>query len=396
MKSKEIKVSLVLLEILIMLVYLNPVADFLPSSVQIIVFFAWLLSIVNQKRTLGEGFRLCIFSIIILLITFLRCVCANQLNMGYYSSLQVVIQRYQFVIYPILFVYVSKLDFESKRKIFKWALLCITGTVVVSLYYVLRVDPQAIRNTQGVSYFGVGDFQLMYAMAILFGPLFFVLLNKIKKKKKFMILAIALSLMALCLLLCNLVTSVVLALCSVFISYILTRKNKPVYTLVGAFCILLVAFKSVIGQLLLKLASKQLFYWSTNNKIIAIANVLLGDMTHIDTLSRRGMLAGQSLKSFREHPLLGINFKDHVSGKIGCHCQFADDLGRFGILGNIFIWFNYYRIVKYTIQYNKNIIVKNNMISAWICFFILGFLNPCLSATILMAILVVIPTFDAI
>lgn len=107
------------------------------------------------------------------------------------------------------------------------------------------------------------------------------------------------------------------------------------------------------------------------------------------------MLADQSLQSFSENPIFGINFKNHVEGEIGCHCQWADDLGRFGILGNIFIVYNYVRIVKYTIR-NSGTFVKRNIISAWICFFILGFLNPNLSGTILMAILVIIPTFDAV
>lgn len=391
----KIRPSLVLLELLIMMVYLNPVADLFPSAIQIVVFVLWAFAISFEGDILNRGIRLSSLSILIMLVTFVRCVMADQLNMDYYSPFQVVIQRYQFVVYPMIFIYTNSLKQAEKYKVFKWALLCITGTVLVSLYYVLRIDPQAIRNTQGVNYFGVGDFQLMYAMSILFGPLLFLLLKKIHEHKRWVWLAIVVLLMAFCLVLCNLVTSVVIAMVSVTITYILTRRTKLLYVLFAIIIIACLSLRRFFAGLLYALAAKNLFYWSTNNKIIAIANVLMGSTDNIDTLSRRSMLAGQSLQSFKENPIFGIDFKNHVAGKIGCHCQWADDLGRFGILGNVFIVYNYVRIVKYTIK-NSGEFVKKNMISAWICFFILGFLNPNLSGTILMAILVVIPTFDAV
>ncbi len=391
----KVNISMLLLYLLIALMYLYPFADLLPSAVQIVVFVLWFLSLGNNKLV-SQGLVLSSVSIIIMVITLLRCIVAGQLDMGYYSSLQVVIQRYQFVIYPIIFSYVSQLANDGKRKIFNWAITCISITVIVSLYYIITVDPQAIRNTQGVNYFGVGDFQLMYAIAMLFGPLFFLIVEKIKHKEKCLVLLIELGLMGVCLILCNLVTSVVLAICSIGVTYCFTRKSKLVYIVIGLTGTMLYMSKGLIGVALKNLAAKNIFYWSTNNKILAIANVLMGDLTNIDTLSRRMMLSNQSLTSFKENILFGINFKDHVEGKIGCHAQWADDLGRFGLIGNLVIWINYIQIAKKTITYNPDHIVMQNMKSVWVCFFILGFLNPCLSGTILMAQFVIIPTFDAL
>lgn len=388
-------ISMLLLYLLIALMYLYPFADLFPSAVQIVVFVLWFLSL-GKTKIVSKGLVLSSVSIIIMIITLLRCIIAGQLNMGYYSSFQVVIQRYQFVIYPIIFLYVSQLANEKKRKIFNWGITCISITVIVSLYYIFAVDPQAIRNTQGVNYFGVGDFQLMYAISMLFGPLFFLIVDKIKHKEKCWGLLVEFGLMGICLILCNLVTSAVLAICSIGVTYCFTRKVKLIYFVMGLAGTMLYLCKGFIGIALKKLADKSIFYWSTNNKIYAIANVLMGDFTNIDTLSRRMMLSNQSINSFKENILFGINFKDHVQGKIGCHAQWADDLGRFGLIGNLVIWINYFSIAKKTITYNPNRIVMQNMKSVWVCFFILGFLNPCLSGTILMAQFVIIPTFDAL
>lgn len=393
MEKHKIKISLLMLYILIALQYLYLVSDLFPSYIQIVIFLLLILFSGKKSRILAKGFKLSLVNLIILLITFFRCVIADQLNMSYYSSLQVLIQRYQFFVYPIVFFYVIQLNEKEKKSIFNWAIFCITITVIFSLYYVLFVNPQAIRDTHYGHLWGVGDFQLMYAIAILFGPLLFLIIDRIKNKNKCFYLVISLILMGLCLILCNLVTSVVVAIISIFITYCITKRSKSLYLIISIFLPVAWFCKKTIARSLIYIANKNLFYWSTNNKILAIANVLLGEFSNVDTLSRRWMLINQSLTSFKQHPIFGINFKEHVSGKIGCHCQWPDDLARFGIVGNFIIWFNYIHIAKVTIRNSNDQMIKNVMISSWICFFILGFLNPCLSGTILMVIFVISPCF---
>lgn len=174
MNRRVYSASLFMLEVLIVLVYLNPVADLFPSFLQIGIFVLWALFSMRNTKLWGEALNISIINFIILILSLFRCAMADQLNMDYYSTLQVVIARYQMFIYPILFVYVKGLSNKDKKKIFKLAIACILGTVLVSLYYIAAVDPQAIRNTQrSVALFGVGDFMLMYAIAIAIGPLLF-------------------------------------------------------------------------------------------------------------------------------------------------------------------------------------------------------------------------------
>ncbi len=395
MNRRVCSASLLMLETLIILVYLNPVADLFPSFLQIGIFVLWALFSIRNTKLWGEALSISIINFIILVFSLLRCVMADQLNTDYYSTLQVVIARYQVFIYPILFIYVKGLSNRDKKKIFTLAIACILGTVLVSLYYIAAVDPQAIRNTQrSVALFGVGDFMLMYAIAIAIGPLLFLIIERRHDKKSNKLLIISVVLMVVCLILCNLVTSVVVAAISIFAMYIVRNKKKYGLVIVAAFAAIALAARTLLSKALFALAGKDLFYWSTNNKIIAIANVLSGDMTNIDTLSRRFMLARWSLESFKKHPFFGLDWKDHAYGTIGCHMQWADDLGRYGLIGNAIILLSYIRIAKYSVTSIENSFVKDSMITLWIMFFILGFLNPCLSATNLMMMFVVIPACE--
>lgn len=392
----KINIPMLLLKILIIIQYVNLVADLFPSFVQIIVFVLFLLSICNNKKVISEGLKISYISLLIFIVVLLRCVIADRLDTSYYSPFQNVIVRYQFFVYPFIFGYINTLNNKMKKEIFKIAIISILITVIVSFYYMLFVDPQAVRNTQGVYYWGVGDFQLMYAIAILIGPLFMLISENKRKKKKTFYLVFALVLMLLCLILCNLVTTWIIVGISVGISAFLMIKSKLKYTLTGIVLFVIIAIRSSIAKLLYLISESGIFYWSTSNKIAAIANVLSGNFVNIDTLSRRMMLINQSLTSFSKHPLFGINFKEHIMGNIGCHSQWADDLARYGIIGNFIIFLNYIKVAKYTISHCTNYLTRKSMICAWITTFILGFLNPCLSGTILMAIFVLIPTIDSV
>lgn len=392
----RLKVSLFLLELLIVFQYVNLVGDLFPSYIQIGLFFLWVLSIADNKKIIVKIIKLNYLSLLIFVVVFLRCIIAEKLDMSYFSPMQAVIARYQFFAYPCIFIYVSVLEKRDKRKIFNVSLISVLITVIVSFYYIFFIDPQAIRNTQGVSYWGVGDFQLMYAMAMFMGPLAMAIKKRKKEKGKCWHLMLAFILFGLCLLLCNLVTTVVIAAISITLSFAVSIKTKLKYFLGGGIITLIILLRQTWGNFLYKIADSGTFYWSTSNKIRAIANVIVGDFSYIDTLGLRITLIKQSLQSFKENPLFGINFRTHDVGVIGGHSQWPDDLGRYGIFGNAVIIVNYIMIAKYTINYNSNKEVRNLMLSVWITFFILGFLNPCLSGAILMVMFVVVPTFDAL
>lgn len=387
-----INMAFLMTEILIVLQFMNPVGDLFPSYAQMLVFVLWLVSVSTNKRLIGKFIKISSVSAVVLLFTLMRCIMAGKLDMSYFSPMQAVIGRYQFFVYPTMFIYVIQLDTGRKRKLFNLAIISIITTVIVSLYYVLCVYPQAIRNTQGVSYYGVGDFQLMYAIALFGGPYLSYIRKKWANKERVLLHIISFGLMCLCIVLCNLVTAVVILAISIALSYYFST-NKSFYklfliTIAGGVTFL----KNVWADILRKIAEKNIFYWSTNNKIIAIANLISGEHVGLDTLSTRVRLTKISWNSFKEHFLFGIEFSNHQSGVIGGHAQWVDDLARFGILGNLIIWGNYIYIARYTIKSSCSFEMRSSLTAAWATFFVLGFLNPCLSGTIFMIMFIVIPS----
>lgn len=390
----KINSSLFLIKILIILQFMNPIADFFPSYIQMGIFALWVLSMLKSREILNRCFYTSLISLAIFFITILRCLFAGAIDLGYFSPMQAAIGRYQFFVYVMLFAYVNELEKKEKEQVFNIALLSIMVTVLVSLYYLRVIDPQAIRNTQGVSYFGVGDFQLMYAIAVFLGPYFIFIKEKIRRHDKFMMHVICFILMIVCIILCNLVTSVVISIASIAILYFISLEKKEEQLIWGIVTIVFILMKSIWASLLKKIAETNIFYWTMNDKLNAIANILLGDMTNTDTLSLRVKLTNISLDSFKEHPFMGINFKNHQSGIVGGHAQWVDDLARFGILGNIIIWLNYFLVAKKTINISKTMKIKRIMGGVWIVFLVLGFLNPCLSGTILTIIFIVIPCME--
>lgn len=387
-----IDVAFLMTEILVVLQYMNPVADLFPSYAQMVVFAFWLLFLSKNKVLFSKCIRISLISAAILFVTLIRCVIAGKMDLSYFSPMQIVIARYQFFVYPTMFTYIIHLDNKRKQKLFHLSVISMIATVILSLYYVFRVDPQAIRNTQGVSYFGVGDFQLMYAMALFCGPYFSYIRKRMSNKEKVKYHIVAFCLMVICIVLCNLVTAVVVLGLSIAISYFLSIKKSSFKVFLIVIGSAVISLKNVWADILCSIADKEIFYWSTNIRIVAIANLLSGTYSELSTLPVRVRLIKMSLDSFKRHPFFGINFSNHQSGVVGCHAQWADDLARFGIVGNLVIWLNYVSIARYTLKYSFNFEMKSSMIATWITFVIMGFLNPCLSGTILMVMFVVIPS----
>lgn len=385
----------VVTELLVILQFMNPMADLFPNFIQIAVFFVWVLLIsIYKPKLFSKCIKVSLLSIAIMIIVLLRCIIADKTDMSYFSPMQSVIQRYQFIVYPTMYSYIISLDKIKKKKLFNLFVLSAGVTLVVSLYYILRIDPQAIRNTQGVSYFGVGDFQFVYALAILSGPFLMFIKNRKEKSESYVFYLLFFMLSAICIILCNLVTSVVIMALSIAITYY-TYSNRS-YLRIALIILagVVISLKNQWASLLRSIAARNIFYWSTNNKLIAIANLISGSGGNLDTLASRARLSKISLESFKSHPFLGINFANHESGVVGCHAQWADDLARFGIIGNLFIWINYIYVVRYVLKNCYCNQVRNSMISSFIIFVILGFLNPSLSGTILMCIFIIIPSME--
>ena len=111
---------------------------------------------------------------------------------------------------------------------------------------------------------------------------------------------------------------------------------------------------------------------------------------------RREELAGYSMNAFKQHPLFGVGYNGYGYGVIGCHQEWQDLLGVFGLVGTaIFIM-----LMLYFVQMTKNTIIQKHDLHSFyiavVLFIILGFLNPCLSLPVLCAVFIISPNLSLI
>lgn len=382
-----------LLEVLIILLYMNPIGNLVPNYLQILVFFLWLIFVLIDGKMTKKIFNAAYGNIIIFLMILARTYISGRADINdFFSPIQMCIGWYQFLVYSILFVYVIELNRKEKDRIFFIALMSMVVTSFFSIYYIIFKDPLAVRYSMTGRYWGTGDFQIIYAMAVFMGPLFMLVFGKNRggKHKKFLLISFII--IALCLVLSNLVTSIVIAVVSILLTFILEYIHNVKAVLFVMITMMAAALRRVWARLILKIADSGIFYWGTSDKMRTVADILLGNTNNLNTLSIRIRLIKKSLESFKKNWLFGMNFKEYGQDTVGSHNQWADDLARFGILGNLLIWWNYIRLFKRTIHSVNSIHIKNALKSVWLTFFILGFLNPCLIGQVLAVIFVVVPT----
>lgn len=391
----RIKPSFKVLELLIILLYMNPVGNLVPSYMQILVFFLWLLFALIDREITVKIVNFSSLNLLIFLIIFFRSCFSGKLDLNdYFSPIGASIGRYQLLIYSIIFLYIRRLNRKEKDTLFFLSIFSMAVTASFSIYYVAFIDPLAVRYSMIDQYWGTGDFQAIYAMAVLIGPLSSLVLDKKRTCRYRLFMLISLFIMAICLVLSNLVTSVIIAALSIIVSFYLENRNgvKPLF--LGMISIVGIALKNVWADLIFVIADSGMFFWSTADKMRTVADLLKGNADNLNTLGLRMRLAKISLDTFKKNPIWGLDFKDYGQNTIGSHNQWTDDLARFGILGNLLIWWNYIRLFNMSVHYMDSEHIKNALKTVWFIFFVFGFLNPCLIGQVLAVIFIVVPTMN--
>lgn len=371
---------------LILLQFFYPISTLLPNLIQIPVFIVWIILVGSLSKSFAEILKKTILLYFFFFLILLRIILSGNISNDYFTPIKILIEIFQIIVAYSLYLFMKNFHSKKKRFVVNLIVNSIIISVVFSLFYVIFVDPQAIRNTQRSYLWGVGDFQLMYAISIFIGPYTYLAFKNKNKKEMFFC-----SLLWLCLLKCNLVTSLVIAILSLVLTILSHSKNKLINNSIFCFIIMLVLIlRTKIANILFKIANSSFLYWSTQEKIIAIANLLIGG-DELDTLSSRFDLMQQSWSSFLENPIFGINYKNYRSGVIGQHAQWIDELARLGLVGTTFL---IYIIAKYLSEVYKNTsncTDRENLISASIAFIVLGFLNPNLFGTNFFILFICIP-----
>lgn len=276
--------------------------------------------------------------------------------------------------------------------------VCFGGllTTLITTYNGLRLYPAAskvmvngsmIAQDLGVRMdyekyisINIGSMDFIYALVISIPIVVFLFKSSriTKWYQKWTVLSI-LILIILVLLSSGYVTAILLMFLSVILGFIL-GAGVLAYTLSILGVVTGYLLKGYIAQFMLYLGHlmddpMQL------SRFMEIANILLGNGAGDGDLGSRAQATWASLNTFFNHPFTGaggIYYSD--PSVIGAHSQWADDLGRYGLIGNVLLWgFLILFIMSLYRQYRGSSYVLS-LICCYIVVLILGFLNPVFSS----------------
>ena len=287
---------------------------------------------------------------------------------------------------------------KYKLSILRVAILSITISVLNSLYNVIIVNKYALRYYAELEFTTVADFDQFYGICFVLCVLICALFlwNKGYKIRKFvpvciiMSLFVCLSLYVTGLLICMLGVSIAFAI----YMYLRNKRRATVSAIVVMLALVIVlVFRNQISDFIYSITEPLNFI--LRDRLRSVADMVLRtDHNLAYSYDRRNELAGYSLNAFYQHPLFGVGYESYGYGVIGCHQEWQDMLGVFGAIGtsifiSLMIWF-----IKFVIKNvnNKADIYVFSM--AFILFFILGFLDPCLSLPVLFAVFIIAPNIS--
>ncbi len=289
---------------------------------------------------------------------------------------------------------------KKKLIVLKTAFLSIGLSAVISLYKVVFVNKYAIRYAQDMNISWVVDFNQFYSICLLLCIMVFTMISlyndyKIRKYLFFCLLLAGVVLLSL------ITTGMLLCVLGIVLGIIIRKytqsKTRFVLMAILAFGVLCLVFlfRNSISDWIYNVTEST--NWIVRGRLRSAVDMLLG--THHNNeynYSRREELMGYSLSTFRDNPLCGVGYKGYGYGIIGCHQEWPDMLGVFGIVGMVI----FVGLISIFVRHvKKSIVNKIDLQSfriALLLFIVLGFLNPCISMPTLCMVFIIAPNISII
>lgn len=335
------------------------------------------------------------FAIVCIIVLLLLVSSGRASERGFNASVNHSLKFIHLMFTVALSTAITKFPDKERHTILKWTILSILISTIISLYYVIRVDKYAIRYSAPRGFNMVIGFDQFYGVCIFLCILVFALLSWHKKFKigkyvflcVILLICVGLSLFVTGVLLCGMGIGVAIAINK----YSQSKRQTTLCAIGIIFALILVfVFSDQISDLIYKMTEP--LNWILRDRIRNVADTIFRtDHNLVYSYDRRAELAGYSMDTFRKYPFFGIGYKGYEYGVIGCHQEWQDMLGVFGIFGMLLVVLLVVFHSRYII---KNITRKSDLYSfymALLLFVVLGFLNPCLTPPVLCSVFIVAP-----
>lgn len=290
---------------------------------------------------------------------------------------------------------------SKEKKIFiKAAFISIIISCIVSIWYTIFVNSEAIRYREGIGITNTVSFDQAYGISI-FIPLYIYYIWKNWRKLKFRpIYVLIIGVFVFFLYKSQLVTAMILSLVGLFLFYfievVLNKKNKMLRLMGASFVFLLIYFliRIYLVDFLFNFAA--LMPNTVRMRIqFVIDTFFFTQHANSYNLGRRMEIANYSWNSFKAHPFFGVGLSGIKYGSIGYHQEWVDMLGVVGIVGTAVISVVVLRYVFRQYKLCTNTFDKNCYIVAILLFLILGFFDPCLTDPVLFTVFAIAPNLSA-
>ena len=299
-----------------------------------------------------------------------------------------------------LSIAMKKMSRQERHTILKWTMVSLTISVLISLYYLLRVDIYAVRFSELRGFPMVIGFDQFYGLCMFLCVLFFTVISckQGKNKTKYIVLII---IWLACVGLSLLVTGLLLAVMGIALGLAVAKynesKSKTILWVIAIIILgfVVLVFRTQISDWIYSITDSMNPF--LKDRLRSVTDTLLRTDHNIAySYDRREELAGYSMSTFRNHPLFGIGYKYYGYGIIGCHQEWQDMLGVFGLFGATVFVILMICHSRYLLKGMDNEIDKSAYFIALLVYIVFGFLNPCLTPPSLSVLFIVAPNASCI
>lgn len=351
----------------------------------------------KHKKTIKVMPWLLLTMFALILLFFSGQMSARGFNAPIKHTLKFVHVLYAFT----AFIFIRYIAKEGERRFFVICMLFVTAlSCFRSLSLVLSSgNAYAIRYASRYGYESdVVGFNQIYAIPFYVVIVFYLLQNIEKKKLVHTVLLLGvlasyLYFTAIALF----TTALILTIIGILLFYLFKalRGNRSVF-LIGGIAVFILLFLVIAvfptQTMDIILNATQDFNYVIRNRLLYVAESILNVSAGISyNHERREELASYSLQTFKNHPLFGVGYSGYGYGVIGCHQEWYDMLGVFGLIGSVVV---FAVLIGLFVKIYRDLDSRNEkdlFIILSGMFVLLGFLNPCLSDPLLIALFVVVP-----
>lgn len=376
------------------------IGSFLSGFVEIGIISAILIIANFRNRTLN----IILPSILLMCFMVGWFAFSGTINIrGYNAPIKFVSKFVYLVFGGISGLAMKELSVRRKKNIIKIAIGTMLISSLISIYYCVAVNPDALRYRDIVGINNTFDFNQLYSVTFFFASyIFSYMMNRksLGNSTKKMIMILTISILLCVIVLSRLTTAILFIVIGVAIPILLDLKKKNAKSVSISIIILLivlvsVVFRNEISDALVGIS--KLFPSVVSRRLIRIVDMVFFT-THDNTytMSRRMELASYSINSFLKSPIIGIGLNNIGYGTIGYHQEWFDFLGVIGLFGTCITMGSMMLFVRNIYKKTNSKIDQRNMQICLILFFILGFLNPCITISSMFTISVLAPNLSVL